>query len=198
MRSLRSSWQLVCCNFLGTKGHEETRIRHGCFVCPMTRVECRTMCPQLLLDWCNCRVSRRALFRSAKKYTQYAKYVKYTKTMHIGHILHILQIRIIKIPDVVWGCHVCQFYSCPTEVEATWGKHMMHSDILTETELSYQAERTEQRIDRICQCFHELLFPIWMLGDPGCDFRHQPECVSGISEPWRWSKCWCEYQQSLR
>ncbi len=58
------SWRFVCFRLLGTKGHEETRICPGCCVCPMTRVEYKTMCPHELFDWCKRRVSRpgRVLF----------------------------------------------------------------------------------------------------------------------------------------
>ncbi len=120
--------------------------------------------------------------------------------MHIKHILHILLILRIKTPDVVWECHVRRFHSCSKVVEATGEKDMMHRDIRTETVLSYpsQAEQTESRIDRIRQRYHALLFPIWMHCNPGCDFHHQPECVSGFGELWRGSKCWCEFLQSPR
>ncbi len=59
------SWQLVCCNFLGTNGHDERHMWPLCCVCPMRRVEYRTIGPLLLLDWWIRRVSSRARFCSA-------------------------------------------------------------------------------------------------------------------------------------
>ncbi len=35
------SWRLVCCNFFGTNGHEDSHILHQCFVCTIKRMENR-------------------------------------------------------------------------------------------------------------------------------------------------------------
>ncbi len=56
------SWRLVCCYFLGTNGHDETRMWPLCCVCPMRRVAYRTIWPRLLLDWWIRKVSNRARF----------------------------------------------------------------------------------------------------------------------------------------
>ncbi len=44
------SWRLVCCNILGTNGHDERRMWPLCCVCSMRRVEYRTIWPRWLLD----------------------------------------------------------------------------------------------------------------------------------------------------
>ena len=59
------SWRLVCCNFFGTNGNDETRIWPLCCVCPIKRVVYRTMWQWLLLDRWIRSVSRRALFCSS-------------------------------------------------------------------------------------------------------------------------------------
>ena len=101
------SWRLVCCNFLGANGHDEIRMWPLCFVCPMRRVEYRTIWPQVLLDWCIRRVSSRARFCSTyfesickickmnwqlNSYAKYAKYVCNYIYLHIVHILLVIHI----------------------------------------------------------------------------------------------------------
>ncbi len=56
-------------------------------LCPMARVEYRTMCPQFLLDWCKRRVSRRALFCSA-----YIRNIHKMQNMYNIHKQNILDI----------------------------------------------------------------------------------------------------------
>ncbi len=49
---------------------------------------------------------------------------------------------------------------------------------------------------RTLQHCHAVLSPIWVHGNPGCDYRLQTECESGSVEPVCGSTCWCKCPRS--
>ena len=82
-------WRLVCCNFLGTNGHYETRICPRVVYAQSGAWRRGQFCP----GWCwTDEYAPGSVHHVGNLYAQYAKYANSSNCLHIVHILHIKHI----------------------------------------------------------------------------------------------------------